>query len=110
MDKYRYLTLVKAEGLRRRRHRDVLHHERHRLSRAAGEHQLAALPGLCGATLRIFYSFAVPIFGGRRFTALSTARARAALAVALLTASLISSSTSLTTRLNNSFWVNVREG
>jgi NNP family nitrate/nitrite transporter-like MFS transporter len=34
---------------------------------------LAALPGLCGATLRIFYSFAVPIFGGRRWTALSTA-------------------------------------
>ena len=26
---------------------------------------LAALPALCGATLRIFYSFAVPIFGGR---------------------------------------------
>ena len=34
---------------------------------------LAALPALCGATLRIFYAFAVPIFGGRRFTALSTA-------------------------------------
>ncbi len=34
---------------------------------------LAALPALCGATLRIFYSFAVPIFGGRRWTALSTA-------------------------------------
>jgi MFS transporter, NNP family, nitrate/nitrite transporter len=34
---------------------------------------LAALPGLSGATLRIFYAFAVPIFGGRRFTALSTA-------------------------------------
>jgi MFS transporter, NNP family, nitrate/nitrite transporter len=34
---------------------------------------LAALPALCGATLRIFYSFAVPVFGGRRFTALSTA-------------------------------------
>ena len=34
---------------------------------------LAALPGLSGATLRIFYSFAVPIFGGRRWTALSTA-------------------------------------
>ncbi|TFH86357.1 MFS transporter [Billgrantia azerbaijanica] len=34
---------------------------------------LAALPGLSGATLRIFYSFMVPIFGGRRFTALSTA-------------------------------------
>ncbi|MGQ7248874.1 nitrate/nitrite transporter [Halomonas sp. V046] len=34
---------------------------------------LAALPGLSGATLRIFYSFMVPIVGGRRFTALSTA-------------------------------------
>jgi NNP family nitrate/nitrite transporter-like MFS transporter len=34
---------------------------------------LAALPGLSGATLRIFYSFMVPIFGGRRFTAVSTA-------------------------------------
>lgn len=34
---------------------------------------LAALPGLFGATLRIFYSFMVPIFGGRRWTALSTA-------------------------------------
>ncbi|MGQ7249380.1 nitrate/nitrite transporter [Halomonas sp. V046] len=34
---------------------------------------LAALPGLSGATLRIFYSFLVPIVGGRRFTALSTA-------------------------------------
>jgi NNP family nitrate/nitrite transporter-like MFS transporter len=34
---------------------------------------LAALPGLCGATLRIFYSFMVPIFGGRRWTALATA-------------------------------------
>ncbi|WKB54816.1 NarK family nitrate/nitrite MFS transporter [Eleftheria terrae] len=34
---------------------------------------LASLPALCGATLRIFYSFAVPIFGGRRWTALSTA-------------------------------------
>jgi len=34
---------------------------------------LAALPGLSGATLRIFYSFLVPIIGGRRFTALSTA-------------------------------------
>ena len=34
---------------------------------------LAALPSLCGATLRIFYSFAVPIFGGRRWTAISTA-------------------------------------
>ncbi len=34
---------------------------------------LAALPGLCGATLRVFYSFMVPIFGGRRWTAISTA-------------------------------------
>jgi NNP family nitrate/nitrite transporter-like MFS transporter len=34
---------------------------------------LAALPGLSGATLRIFYSFIVPIFGGRRWTAISTA-------------------------------------
>ena len=34
---------------------------------------LTALPALSGATLRIFYSFLVPIFGGRRWTALSTA-------------------------------------
>jgi NNP family nitrate/nitrite transporter-like MFS transporter len=34
---------------------------------------LAAVPGLSGATLRIFYSFVIPIFGGRRWTALSTA-------------------------------------
>jgi NNP family nitrate/nitrite transporter-like MFS transporter len=34
---------------------------------------LAALPGLSGATLRIFYSFMVPIFGGRRWTAIATA-------------------------------------
>ncbi len=34
---------------------------------------LAALPGLSGATLRIFYSFMVPVFGGRRWTTLSTA-------------------------------------
>ncbi|MEZ5843158.1 MAG: MFS transporter [Hyphomicrobiaceae bacterium] len=34
---------------------------------------LAALPGLSGATLRIFYSFMVPIFGGRLWTSLSTA-------------------------------------
>ncbi len=34
---------------------------------------LASLPALCGATLRIFYSFMVPIFGGRRWTAISTA-------------------------------------
>lgn len=40
------------------------------------EHQefwLAALPALTGATLRIFYSFTVPIFGGRNWTVLSTA-------------------------------------
>lgn len=34
---------------------------------------LTALPGLSGATLRIFYSFMVPILGGRRWTAISTA-------------------------------------
>ena len=34
---------------------------------------LAALPGLSGATLRIFYAFLVPIFGGRLWTTLSTA-------------------------------------
>ena len=34
---------------------------------------LAALPGLSGATLRVFYSFMIPIFGGRKWTALSTA-------------------------------------
>lgn len=34
---------------------------------------LAALPALSGATLRILYSFMVPVFGGRRWTALSTA-------------------------------------
>jgi len=34
---------------------------------------LAAAPGLSGATLRIFYSFMVPVVGGRRWTALSTA-------------------------------------
>ncbi|WP_341957991.1 NarK family nitrate/nitrite MFS transporter [Pseudomonas sp. RC10] len=34
---------------------------------------LAALPGLSGATLRVFYSFMVPVLGGRRWTALSTA-------------------------------------
>jgi len=33
---------------------------------------LAALPGLSGATLRIFYSFMVPIFGGRMWTTLAT--------------------------------------
>ncbi len=34
---------------------------------------LTALPALSGATLRIFYSFLVPVFGGRRFTSISTA-------------------------------------
>jgi len=34
---------------------------------------LAALPGLSGATLRIFYSFMVPIFGGRKWSTISTA-------------------------------------
>jgi NNP family nitrate/nitrite transporter-like MFS transporter len=34
---------------------------------------LAALPGLSGATLRIFYAFLGPIFGGRLWTTLSTA-------------------------------------
>jgi NNP family nitrate/nitrite transporter-like MFS transporter len=34
---------------------------------------LAALPGLSGATLRIVYTFMIPIFGGRKWTAISTA-------------------------------------
>ena len=34
---------------------------------------LAALPGLSGATLRIFYSVMVPVFGGRKWTTFSTA-------------------------------------
>lgn len=34
---------------------------------------LAALPGVSGAVLRVFYSFTVPIFGGRLWTTLSTA-------------------------------------
>jgi NNP family nitrate/nitrite transporter-like MFS transporter len=34
---------------------------------------LAALPALGGATLRVVYAFMVPIFGGRRWTAVSTA-------------------------------------
>ena len=34
---------------------------------------LAAAPALSGATLRIFYSFMVPVFGGRKWTAISTA-------------------------------------
>jgi NNP family nitrate/nitrite transporter-like MFS transporter len=33
---------------------------------------LAALPGLSGATLRIFYSFMVPVFGGRLWTTIAT--------------------------------------
>lgn len=34
---------------------------------------LVAMPGLIGATLRIAYSFVVPIFGGRNWTVISTA-------------------------------------
>ncbi|WP_305805129.1 NarK family nitrate/nitrite MFS transporter [Stenotrophomonas sp. YIM B06876] len=34
---------------------------------------LIALPSLSGATLRVFYSFVVPLVGGRRWTAISTA-------------------------------------
>jgi NNP family nitrate/nitrite transporter-like MFS transporter len=33
---------------------------------------LAALPGISGAVLRVFYSFMVPIFGGRLWTTLAT--------------------------------------
>jgi NNP family nitrate/nitrite transporter-like MFS transporter len=33
---------------------------------------LAALPGISGATLRIFYSFMVPIFGGRIWSTVAT--------------------------------------
>src|SRR5512139_3044473 len=33
---------------------------------------LAAAPGLAGGTLRLFFAFFVPIFGGRTWTALST--------------------------------------
>jgi NNP family nitrate/nitrite transporter-like MFS transporter len=33
---------------------------------------LAAIPGLTGATLRIFYSFCISIFGGRNWTVFST--------------------------------------
>jgi NNP family nitrate/nitrite transporter-like MFS transporter len=33
---------------------------------------LAALPGISGAVLRVFYSFMVPIFGGRLWTTLTT--------------------------------------
>lgn len=38
--------------------------------------RLAAAPALSGATLRIFYSFMVPLVGGRRWTAISTASLR----------------------------------
>ncbi len=34
---------------------------------------LAAVPALSGATLRLFYSFVIPVFGGQKWTALSTA-------------------------------------
>jgi MFS transporter, NNP family, nitrate/nitrite transporter len=34
---------------------------------------LTALPALSGATLRFVYAFAVPVFGGRRWTTLATA-------------------------------------
>lgn len=34
---------------------------------------LTALPGISGATLRIFYAFMVPIFGGRKWTTFATA-------------------------------------
>ena len=34
---------------------------------------LTALPPLAGATLRIFYSFMIPIVGGRRWTAIRVA-------------------------------------
>ncbi len=34
---------------------------------------LTALPALCGATLRIFFPFAVPMVGGRMFSTLATA-------------------------------------
>lgn len=33
---------------------------------------LAALPGLSGAALRVFYAFMVPVFGGRLWTTLTT--------------------------------------
>ena len=35
---------------------------------------LAAMPGLSGATLRIFYSFMPPIFGGRLWTSIRPGR------------------------------------
>lgn len=47
-----------------------------RLGFAFGTDQLfwlAAVPGLSGATFRIFYAFMVPVFGGRLWTAVSTA-------------------------------------
>lgn len=34
---------------------------------------LIAIPGLVGATLRIIYSFVIPVFGGRNWTVFSTA-------------------------------------
>lgn len=34
---------------------------------------LAALPGLSGATLRLFYAFLLPIFGARKWSAVATA-------------------------------------
>jgi NNP family nitrate/nitrite transporter-like MFS transporter len=34
--------------------------------------RLASLPALCGAALRIIYSFVVPLVGGRRWTVIST--------------------------------------
>jgi len=34
---------------------------------------LASLPALCGAALRVAYSFVVPLVGGRRWTVISTA-------------------------------------
>lgn len=37
------------------------------------EFWLTALPALTGATMRIFYSFVVPVFGGRNWTVLCTA-------------------------------------
>lgn len=39
----------------------------------AQEFWLTALPALTGATLRIFYAFAVPVFGGRNWTVITTA-------------------------------------
>jgi nitrate/nitrite transporter NarK len=39
----------------------------------AQEFWLTALLALTGATLRIFYAFAVPVFGGRNWTVITTA-------------------------------------